>query len=76
MCENKHFEQKLACAHVVYITTELNFIILAYKYIASYVNSYPCPVYQILNVNWSAFLKSILPILTSHDCNNGTNGGH
>ena len=32
-------------------------------------------VYQVLNVNWSAFLKRILLTLQSHDWNNGTNGG-
>ena len=37
------------------------------------VNVYSSPV---LNVNWSAFLKVILPTLQSHDWNNGTNGGH
>ena len=39
------------------------------------VNIYPSPVYQVLNVNWSAFLKGILPTLQSHGWNNGTHGG-
>ena len=29
------------------------------------LNIYPSPVYQVLNVNWSAFFKSILPTLQS-----------
>ena len=42
-----------------------NFITPAYKYtqwlpIPS-VSSVPSPVYPVLNVNWSAFLKGILP---------------
>ena len=39
------------------------------------LNIYPSPVYQVLNVNWSAFLKCILPTLQSHGWNNGTHGG-
>ena len=39
------------------------------------LNIYPSPVYQVLNVNWSAFLKGILPTLQSHSWNNGTHGG-
>ena len=27
------------------------------------LNIYPSPVYQVLNVNWSTFLKGILPTL-------------
>ena len=33
------------------------------------------PVYQMLNVNWSAFVKGIFPTLKSHGMNNGTHGG-
>ena len=36
---------------------------------------YPSPVYQVLNVNKSAFLKIILPTLQSHGWNTGTNVG-
>ena len=36
---------------------------------------YPSPVYQVLNVNWSAFLKGILPTLQSYGWNSGTHGG-
>ena len=32
-------------------------------------------MYQVLNVNWSTFLKGILPTLQSHGWNNGTHGG-
>ena len=39
------------------------------------LNIYPSPVYQVLNVNWSTFLKSILPTLQSHGWNNATHGG-
>ena len=39
------------------------------------LNIYPSPVYQVLNVNWSAFLKGILPTVQSHGWNNGTHGG-
>ena len=38
-------------------------------------NIYPSPVYQVLSVNWSAFLKGILLTLHSHGWNNGTHGG-
>ena len=31
-------------------------------------------MYQVLSVNWSAFLKDILPALQIHNWNNGTNG--
>ena len=31
--------------------------------------------YQVLNVNWSVFLKGILLTLQSHSLNNGTHGG-
>ena len=34
------------------------------------LNIYPSPVYQVLNVNWSAFVKGILPTLQSHGWNN------
>ena len=40
------------------------------------LNIYPSPVYQVLNVNWSAFVKGILPTLQSHSWNNGTHGGY
>ena len=39
------------------------------------LNIYPSPVYQVLNVNWSAFLKDILLTLQSHGWNNETHGG-
>ena len=38
-------------------------------------NIYPSPVCQVLNVNWSAFVKAIFPTLQSHGWNNGTHGG-
>ena len=34
----------------------------------------PSSVYQVLNVNLSAFLKGILPTLQSQEWNNGSNG--
>ena len=40
------------------------------------LNIYPSPVYQVLNFNWSALLKGILPTHQSHGWNNGTHGGH
>ena len=40
------------------------------------LNNYSSPVYQILNINQSAFLESILSTLQSYDWNNGINGGH
>ena len=40
------------------------------------LNIYPSPVYQVLNVNWSAFLKGILSTLQSHGWDNGTHGEH
>ena len=38
--------------------------------------NYPSPAYQILNVNWSAFLWGILPTHQNHHWNNDTNGQH
>ena len=32
-------------------------------------------MYQVLNVNWSAFLNGILLTFQSHGWNNGTHGG-
>ena len=32
-------------------------------------------MYQVLNVNWSTFLRGILPTLQTHGWNNGTHGG-
>ena len=40
------------------------------------LNIYPSPVHQVLNVNWSAFLKGILPTFQSYGWNDGTHGGH
>ena len=40
------------------------------------LNIYPSPVYQLLNVNWSAFMEDILLTLKNHDRKNGANGGH
>ena len=39
-------------------------------------NGYPSPVYQMLIVNWSAFLEGIVLTLQSHDSNYDTNGEH
>ena len=58
--------------HIVHTKTEFNFIATAYNTL----NIYPSPVYQVLNVNWSAFLKGILPTLQSHGGYNGTHEGH
>ena len=52
--------------------TEFNFIAAVYRH-TQYLS---IPVYQVLNVNWSAFLKGILPTLQSHGWDNGTHGGH
>ena len=38
------------------------------------LNYYPSPVYQVLNANWSAFVKGILLTLQGHGWNNGTHG--
>ena len=40
------------------------------------LNIYPSPVYQVLNINWPAFLKKILPTLQSYNWSNGTNERH
>ena len=54
-------------------TPKLNLILLSQP--TDTLNGYPSPVYSVLNVNWSAFLKGILPTLQSHNWNNGTIGG-
>ena len=57
---------------LVHTKTEFNFIAAVYRH-----TQYPSiPVYQVLNVNWSAFLKGILPTLQSHGWDNWTHGGH
>ena len=58
-----------AKTHTVYTKAEFNFIDTTDTLI-----TYPSPVYQVLNVNWSALLKGILPTLQSHSWSNGTNG--
>ena len=60
----------LSKTHIVCAKTEFNFIAMVYRH----THIYPSPVYQVLEVNWTAFLKGILPTLQSHDWNNGTNG--
>ena len=57
-----------AKAHVVCTKIEFKF--------TDTLNIYPSPVYQMLNVNWCAFVEDILPTLQSHDSKSGTNGGH
>ena len=58
----------LAKTCIVCTKTEFNFIDAAYRH-THYLST---PVYQVLNVNWSAFLKGILLTLLSHGWNNGT----
>ena len=62
----------LAKTGLVRTKTEFNFIATVYRH-SQYL--YPSPVYQVLNVNWSTFLKDILPTLQSHSWNNSTHGG-
>ena len=62
-----------AKSHIVRTKTEFNFIATVYT---DTHNIYPSPVYEVLNVNWFAFLKGILLTLQSHSRNNGTHGGH
>ena len=57
---------------IVWAKTEFNFIAT----VIDTLNNYPSPVYQVLNVNLSAFLKGILQTLQSYRWNNGTHGGH
>ena len=63
----------LAKTHTVRTKTEFNFIATAYGY-TQYLSISSVTSVKI-NVNWSAFLKGILPTLQSHGWNNGTNGG-
>ena len=44
-------------------TSKVNLILLPQP--TDTLNGYPCPVYPMLNVNWSASLKGILPTLKS-----------
>ena len=53
--------------------TELNSILL--PQFTDTLIIYLSPVYQVLNVNWSAFLKGILPTDQSHGWINGINRG-
>ena len=61
----------LAKIRIVCTKTEINFIAT----VADTLDIYPSPVYQVLSVNWSTFVKDILPTLQSHGWNNGTHGG-
>ena len=63
----------LAKTCIVCTKTEINFIAPVDRHT---LNIYPSPVYQVLNVSWSAFVKGILPTLQSHSWNNGTHGRH
>ena len=56
---------------IVCTKSEFNFIPIIYRH----THIYPSLMYQVLNVNWSTFLKGILPTLQSHGWNNGTHGG-
>ena len=56
------FVTVLAKTNHVHTKTEFNFIAAVYRH-TQYLS---IPVYQVLNVNWSAFLKGILPTLQSH----------
>ena len=62
------------CAKTGLVCTTTNLMLLPQP--MDTLNIYPSPVYQMLNVNWSAFLKGILLILQSHNWNNSTNAGH
>ena len=55
-------------------SSQLKLILLAYPIDA--LNNYPTPVYQVLNVNQSAFLEGIFATLQTHEWYNGTNGGY
>ena len=61
----------LAKTGLVRTKTEFNFIAAVYRH-TQYLS---IPVYQVLNVNWSTFLKGILSTLQSHGWNNGIHGG-
>ena len=58
----------LAKAGLVRTKTEFNFIAAVYRH-TQYLS---IPVYQVLNVNWSTFLKGILLTLQGHGWNNNT----
>ena len=76
--------RKIVCFIAIFVTVlaktrlqlfapKLNSILLPQVTVT--LNIYPSPVYQVLNFNWSAFLKGILPALQSHSWNDGTHGG-
>ena len=56
--------------HIVCTKTEFNLIATVDRH-----TIYPSQVYKVVNINWSTFLKGILPTLQSHGWNNGTHGG-
>ena len=62
----------LAKTCIIRTKTKFSFIAIVDRH----TNINLSPVYQVLNVNWSAFVKGILPTLQSHGWNNGTHGGH
>ena len=64
----------LAKTRIVRNKTEFNFIATVDRYTQYLI--YPSQVYQVLNVNWSACMKGILPTLQSHRWKNGTHREH
>ena len=72
MVTHYKFETVLAKTRIVRTKTEFNLL----AQFTDTLNIYPFPVYQVLNVNRSTFLKGIFPTLLSHGLNNGTHGGH
>ena len=52
----------LAKTHIVHTKTEINFIATVDRH-TQYLS---IPMYQVLNVNWSAFVKGTLLTLQSH----------
>ena len=57
--KSSHICDSLNKNHMVCIKIEFNFL----PQFTDILNIYPSPVYQVLHVNWSAFLKYILPTL-------------
>ena len=61
----------LAKTRLVHTKTEFNFVAAVYRH-TQYIS---IPSVSSVNINWSAFLKGILPTLQSHGWNNGTHRG-
>ena len=59
--KNGFYNYVIVLGKLTLFTTELNSIL--FPQLIDALNIYPYPMYKVLNVKWSAFVKGILPTL-------------